>query len=412
MTARRLSAVTMAAVAALLFYGMVTLWVPARWALSSWQVGIFVLALAWAVIFALRPFPLTWHPALVLVVLPAVWGLVQLAAGRTVYRWATANSVLEWAADAVLFFLAFQFSAEDNLRRRFLEAVLYFGFALCVVSTVQMFTSGGKIFWVFPSGYTDFVLGPFVYHNQYSAFIEIILPIALFRAISRPRHAFRYWLLVSVMVASVVAGASRAGSVLVIAEIAVVMLLALGQGLDRRTVAWGAAQFAALALLFTAVVGWDFLWQRFQQADPYAFRREMLLSSIEMIGEKPAAGFGLGTWNTVYPAHALFDDGTFANQAHNDWAQWAVEGGLPLAVVMLLFAAMLLRPAARSLWGVGLISVLVHCLVDYPMQQRPPLAGFFFAMAGVLLTFRPTRRDFVIRSYPTSGIRPYNKCFL
>jgi O-antigen ligase len=208
------------------------------------------------------------------------------------------------------------------------------------------------------------------------------------------------------MVASVVAGASRAGSILVIAEVVVGMLLALSQGLDRRTVAWGAAQFAVLALVFTAVVGWDFLWLRFQEADPYAFRREMLVSSIQMIREKPSLGFGLGTWSTVYPAHALVDDGTFANQAHNDWAQWAVEGGLPLAAVMLLFAAMLLRPAYRSLWGLGLISVLLHCLVDYPMQQRPPLAGFFFALAGVLVAFRPTPQDFVIQPYPITRHTP------
>src|ERR1700722_15531034 len=129
MTPSRLSRVTMPAVAAILFYGILTLWVPARWPLSSWQVGIFALAFAWAVNFPARPFALAWHPAMALVILPPVWGLIQLAAGHTVYRWATANSILDWTADGALFFLAFQFAGQDTLRRRFLNAVLYFGCA-------------------------------------------------------------------------------------------------------------------------------------------------------------------------------------------------------------------------------------------------------------------------------------------
>ena len=44
----------------------------------------------------------------------------------------------------------------------------------------------------------------------------------------------------------------------------------------------------------------------------------------------------------------------------------------------------LVRPAVRSLWGLGLMAVFVHALVDYPMQQRPALAMFFFAIAGAL----------------------------
>jgi hypothetical protein len=72
------------------------------------------------------------------------------------------------------------------------------------------------------------------------------------------------------------------------------------------------------------------------------------------------------------------------NQAHNDWAQWAAEGGLPFLALLLAVAAWSLRPALRSLWGVGIVSVFVHALVDYPMQQRPALAAYFFALLGVL----------------------------
>ena len=61
-----------------------------------------------------------------------------------------------------------------------------------------------------------------------------------------------------------------------------------------------------------------------------------------------------------------------------------MEGGIPFLLLMLAILAMLLRPAFRSLWGLGLIAVFVHAWIDYPFQQRPALAAFLFAMAGAL----------------------------
>ena len=51
---------------------------------------------------------------------------------------------------------------------------------------------------------------------------------------------------------------------------------------------------------------------------------------------------------------------------------------------MLAIAVWAVRPAVRSLWGIGMLAVFAHCLVDYPMQQRPALATFFFVLLGTL----------------------------
>jgi O-antigen ligase len=375
--------ITMVAVTALICFGILTIWVPERWALAAYQAGVLGVGLFWAAGMAVQPVPVRWRYALIVLAGPVVCGLIQLATGHTVYRGETWNWVLNWSVNWLLFCLALQFANNAELGRRFLNAVMYFGFALSVISTLQMYTAEGNIFWIFPSGYTDFVLGPFVNRNQYAAFIEMVLPLALYRAVKNPHGAFLYWLMSSVMVASVVAGASRAGLALVIAEIAIIVVLAWLRGFDRRTIAKGVAQFAGLAVIFVAVVGWDVIWQRVRYVDPFAGRRELVASSIQMAREKPWTGFGLGTWPTVYPAYALYDDGTFVNQAHNDWLQWAVEGGIPLVAAMLVFTVLIVRPAWRSIWGLGLIAVLVHCLVDYPMQ-RPQLAGLLFALCGVL----------------------------
>ncbi|MCC6420269.1 MAG: hypothetical protein IT429_18705, partial [Gemmataceae bacterium] len=101
-------------------------------------------------------------------------------------------------------------------------------------------------------------------------------------------------------------------------------------------------------------------------------------------------GVGLGAWPSVYPRYATFDDGLFSNQAHSDWLQWAAEGGVPFAVLLAAFAACLLLPAVRSIWGLGLFAVFGNCLIDYPLQ-KPAVAAVFFTLAGALWAGRASR---------------------
>jgi O-antigen ligase len=382
--------------ALLLSYAILTIWIEERWAWALVQVAVFVTVAVWAAGQLRRPSPVRGSLWLAPLCAVPLWGLLQLATHRTVYRWGTWNAVLNWATWLALFFLALQLFHSSSARHWFLAFAVYFGFALSVLSTVQMFTSGGKIFWLFPSGYPDFVLGPFISRNHYAAFLEMIVPIALWQALSDPRRALLNYAMAAAMMASVVAGASRAGSILVCAEIAAVLLVAWGRGMvPGRVVFRGFVTFTAVAVLFTAAVGWQVLRKRFwDDPDPFAGRREFLESSLAMVHDRPGMGFGLGNWARVYPQYALFDDGTYANQAHNDWLQWAAEGGLPFVAILLLLAAMAVPSAVRSVWGIGLLSVWVHCLVEWPFQQRPAIGAWFFVLLGVLAARRGnTGRD-------------------
>jgi O-antigen ligase len=371
--------------AALLSYAILTIWIDGRWAWALAQSAVFVSIAVWAARQLRRPSPVRGSLWLAPLCAAPLWGLLQLASHRTVYRWATWNSILNWATWAALFFLALQIFQPPAARHWFLRFAVYFGFALSVLSTLQMFTSAGKIFWLFPSGYTDFVLGPFVYRNQYAAFLEMILPIALWEALRGRRLAFANCAMAAAMLASVMGAASRAGSVLMCAEVGVVLLLAWWRGMAQAgTVARAFVAFGAIAVLFIGVAGWQTLRQRLWQPDPFGGRREFLVSSLAMLRDRPAMGFGLGNWARAYPAYALFDDGTYVNQAHNDWMQWAVEGGVPFLAILLWLAAMAVTAAWRSVWGIGLLSVWVHCLVDYPLQQRSEIGAWFFVLLAVL----------------------------
>jgi len=369
--------------AAILFLGILSMWVPARWALSAFQIAVFALA---AVRIVQRK-SLTIHPTALLLGMAVVWGLVQASAGWTVDRFKTLNEVLNWTTNLAVFGLGLELGGHERSRERFLSALLWFGTALAAVSMLTVFSSPeGIVFWLFHAGSDRRTLGPFVYYNQYAAFIEAVLPLALVRAILEPRRRMLYSVIGALLLASVVAGGSRAGTILCLAEVMVIPLVALGQGvISRRAVARVLLASVCTLAVLGAVAGWDVIWKRLQEPNPYAVRKDFLLSSLAMIRDRPLTGFGLGTWSEVYPGFARFDDGLFANQAHNDWAQWAAEGGIPFFLLMVGVVAGVVRPALRSLWGVGLLAVFVHCWIDYPMQQRPALAAFFFALLGIAM---------------------------
>jgi O-antigen ligase len=198
------------------------------------------------------------------------------------------------------------------------------------------------------------------------------------------RNALVHAAMAGVMYASVIACGSRAGSILATAGILVTLPLAAHRGLiSLRGAGASFARIAALAAVFVAVVGWRGLTERFEQSDPYVHRREMLQSSLAMARERPWLGFGLGTFEEAYPAYALFDIGLVVNHAHNDWAEWLAEGGVPFLLLTASLAAWAVVPAIRSIWGVGLLSVFLHALVDYPMQ-RLGLAAWVFVLLGAL----------------------------
>ena len=377
--------------AAILFLGILSMWVPARWALSSFQLAAFALG----ALRIIRRKTITLHPAAILLGVAAAWGLMQVLTGWTVDRFKTLNEVLNWSVNLTVFALVLELSADRQRRDRFLTAVLWFGTALAAISMLTVFSSpSGIVFWIFNAGSDRPTLGPFVYYNQYAAFIEVVLPLALVRAILDPRRRVVYCVIAALLLASVVAGGSRMGTILCLVEVVVIPLVALAQRLiSPRTVARVLVLSLSTLVVLGAVAGWDTIWKRLQEEHPYALRQNFLLSSLEMARERPLRGFGLGTWSEVYPGFARFDDGLFANQAHNDWAQWAAEGGIPFFLLMVGVAGTAIRPAFRSLWGLGLLSVFLHCCIDYPMQQRPALAAFFFAVLGILMAqpiARPT----------------------
>jgi len=350
--------------AATLVFGIATLFVVERWAIAAFDLSLLALTIV-AVLLQrgdVRP------PILLLV--PAL-ALFQIVTARSVDAWNTGESLLDWLTFASAFWLGGHLLASERVAERFLRAAAIGGVMLAVIAMFQQAMG--------PGGY----FGPFVYRNQFAAFLEALLPIAILAAIDDRRRMIWWIAAAAAMFASVVAAGSRAGTAISFTLLFLVPAAASIRGWISRVVflRFAAAVLVSAAVL-TFVAGWETIWARFQEPHPYSLREDLVRSTLDMIAARPWTGWGLGTWSTAYPAYARFDDGSFVNQAHNDWLQWAAEGGIPLLLLMLWVVWRAAGPAWRSLWGIGILAVFVHALLDYPFQQRPALAAFFFALLG------------------------------
>ena len=377
---------TSLALCALLWFGVATIWVGGRWAVSLLEAGVFVLS-ATVLLRGASKKPCRPQWPVWLLVAIAGWGLLQLVMGWTISPGETEYAVLYWLAAACFFGLGMTIAD----RRQFLNVALWSGAVMSALALAQLHTSHGRLLWLFPTN-EDVIYGTFPYYNNYAAFVELLLPLALWRAL----EGRRWWLYAGVsalMYGSVIASTSRAGALLVSLEL-VVML-----GLTASKTSEGNFKFRVLAVLagvavFALVAGYQAVWQRLWLPDPYSVRREYLQTALAMIHAHPLRGSGLGTWTSAYPAYAVADFGVVANHAHSEWAQWAAEGGLGIPALMAALFFMTLRRGLQTVWGIGLAAVLLHALVDYPLV-RLGLGSWWFAMAGLLVATEHGDRPFV-----------------
>ncbi|MDQ6708728.1 MAG: O-antigen ligase family protein [Acidobacteriota bacterium] len=377
---------------ATLVFSVLSVFVSGLWPIGAAETISFLLALAFVLRAAIQGRIPKGHWLIAPFAGALLWGLLQLLFNRSVYRFGTWSSMLRFAAYFSLFFATLQIFGFRKIRESFRLGAIYFGCLLAGEAIIQRFTSGGKIFWMLSTENTARAMGPFVNPDHYCAFIELIFPLALWQAVANRARTVRFTVIAAVMFASVITGASRAGFGLVVAELIFVLIFTrrTGSGVRQKVSLQVIAGTVSLILIFGSVVGWGVLLDRFQEPEQFKIRWQLWQSSWRMLMNRPWMGFGLGTWETVYPAYAIFDPGARADHAHNDWIEWADEGGLPFAGMLLVIAGTSLRLAVRYPWGVGVAAVFLHSFVDFPLQE-PAIVFFLFTIFAAMV--QESRQD-------------------
>jgi O-antigen ligase len=111
-------------------------------------------------------------------------------------------------------------------------------------------------------------------------------------------------------------------------------------------------------------------------------------------------GSGIGTFKPAFEQDAVATLLThnYINNAHNDFAQWWLEAGVPGGLVVLLAVivlvrtlfALLARPSTSSTRGCGMAALMglgvmvLHSTVDYPLRTQA-LSAVFAVLAGIAI---------------------------
>ncbi len=372
-----------------LFLATLTLWIPASWPAGLFEICVFLIA-GIALVLGRVPASGTYFPLFALSFI-VLWGCFQLITGSTIDRFATERATLQWMTWLAVYYIGVSTLKEEMLAKPLRNSIVWFGFAVAVEAIVQAYLFPGRVFGLFPTGYHDFVMGPIVYHTHFAAFMETILPIALFIALSESRESYTFLGVSAVLLTAVVVSASRGGLLIGFAEVGgVVALLYRQQAKFGRRIRFLAIVLVVVTAVLTLIVGFETVSERFYSEAMTLGRLQFAISTLHMIAVHPWIGWGLGCWPAAYPAFATFDPGAVVNQAHCDWLQWTAEGGLPVGLAMLSLAVWSVRPAIRSVWGIGVIGVLIHAAFDYPFS-RPAVGAWPILILSMAAATRCTR---------------------
>ena len=131
-------------------------------------------------------------------------------------------------------------------------------------------------------------------------------------------------------------------------------------------------------------------------------RVEVAAATWDIFETRPLRGYGLGSFQFVFPAFAPFDDGHRWDHAHNDPVQFAMELGIagPITLAMTLLL-LLTGKYPQEIW-LGRILPLAgagaHSLVEFPFQ----IPGLVIISLALLAQLRPTQHARSLRS-PKTG---------
>ena len=324
----------------------------------------------------------------------AFLGVLQVAAGQTIYPWQTAVSILDWTSMAATGWMAYQFSANPGFDRLFRNFLIVIGFIGAALSVLHWSTSIGFILWSWPNPYQAQTTFPLLNHSHFAALAELAVAPAIWGALQRDKGRQIYLWVASGLICAVWLVGSRSGSAIISLELVGVLVLGVRLLPARRLVRRRAVLIAAAVVLLTGAIGWYGVVARSAAAPDDSLRPMFARATWNMIKARPVLGFGLGTWADVYPAYESKDIGLNVEHAHNDWLEWAAEGG-PLFVLTLAgLATVSFGVALRKPWFLGISAVYLQALADFPMH-KPAIAALQFAAMGCVAAHCPRKTGLV-----------------
>ena len=314
--------------------------------------------------------------------------------------------------------------------QEFVVPLVGWGVAIALFALIQKATFNGKIFWFWESafGVSANYFGPFVNRNHFAGWMLLATALGaghllglltiVGRSIKPGWRERILWLgtpeasrvtlttvAVGVMATSVVWSLSRSG-----VAGATFAFLILAFTSVRRMTSPTRARMALLAIgvLVASVATWkglDTIAAAYGDTRTLEWRFDLWRDSLAPLRDFFVLGSGLNTYGKVMLVYPQTDIAVHAQQAHNDYLQLAIEGGLLVAVPWLIAVAMLVRRIVRAFkqpqdeqtWWVrmgavaGICGIALQEASEFSLQV--PAVALLFATALAIALHTPTPCD-------------------
>jgi O-antigen ligase len=300
--------------------------------------------------------------------------------------------------------------------RRCTRSIAGLGLVLAAFGMAQHATAPRLLYWMFPTrSATPF--GPFMNHSDFATWLVMALPLTAGYLIARLHSRRRsdgvavgladafdntaMWLTTAVglMAAALVVGLSRSGLIAAVAGLGSLWALSSAR-MSGRARGWLLAGFVATAAIGAAYANTNAVTARVSETINLGLggRQAIWRETWPMIKDFWLTGVGPGAYERAMIVYQQSPRVVYFNHAHNDYIQIAAEGGVLLALPVLMIAGAgawrIRRSLARDRTAIywvragavgGLVAVAVQSLWETGL--RVPACTLLFAVLAAIAMY-------------------------
>ena len=317
----------------------------------------------------------------------------------------TTKENLVFIAPALALFLA-TLTVKAHQRVYLVLTLLGVGLVSIILGLAQKFQGPTSSLYIYDFGFNGSASGFFVNRNFFAALLYCTIPFVVALALNGIRSGKTHkivgpvfaFIFIAIMIVGLGASESRMGIILAFAAIFLsIPLIWTKQGQNAGSRGLIIMMFVAIFLI--AQFGLVAILRLAATDSVSEYRTTIYAVSYSTLLSVFPAGAGFGSFVPLYAMHETPAVVTtaYVNHAHNDWLELVLEGGLPMALLLVAYLAWY-ATATWSIWSKGrdlpedlwvkaasisIALLLIHSFFDYPLRT-PALMGLFAVLNGFL----------------------------
>jgi putative inorganic carbon (hco3(-)) transporter len=326
----------------------------------------------------------------------------------SLYPYITINSFI-FALTILLFYLLALYGIKGRKQiHEIILVLLILGTLISLYALFQLATGQEYVLWWKKTVSQKVATGTFIDRNHLAGFLSMLICLGIgyiWTLGGEEGHRFRgrkFWyirieewaksigvrrtillLFVALMMAALLATASRGGALSLLAGIIFMVGLILARFIKNRN-AYILILMLSVACTYVSYMAVERVMERFQHFKPdFLGRIAIAQETYEMGSDFPHTGTGLGTFEFVFPMYQKTNIDTLLDYAHNDWIQLFAETGW-VGVLIIGGGFIWLMGSSIALWrkrqdpfsvGTGLggmgavVSIAVHSLTEFNLHM-------------------------------------------